>query len=857
MQNPHSRPFEDVLSEFRSSQNGLSMRDASERLQQYGSNTLSSGHKRTALDILISQFKNFIFFLLLGAAGLSFFIGHVEDSIAILFAVALSTAFGFFLEYKADQSLRALQNLTQPQCKVIRDGNTLQTDSSHLVVGDVIVVEEGDKVPADARIIESYDLEANESQLTGESQVVKKHKFPVAEDAPISERTCMIYSGSFITKGKGIAVVCATANASELGKIASALKDVEAEATVLQQSLDDMGKKVSFLSIGIVFFFLAIGVYQGREWTELFVLSISLVVAAVPEGLITVLTIILAIGVRTMAKNNALVRKLNCVETLGTATMIIVDKTGTVTEGKMSLTSVYENGRVKKVEELDSRDVLINYAVLCNSAQYSEEGFVGDEMDKSILFAANSIGINVKALIDLSPLAFFPLTSQNKRMSFIYALHGKQIAVIKGAPEVLLSHCTDYNEDAKEKRLSSEKRAEFEHVLDTLVSDGKRVLALTYKYVESTKENELKESLTFLGFLIFSDPVRTQASQTVSLAKTAGISMMMLTGDNLKTAAFIGREIGLIKDPKEAAEWKSLEHLSEEKLVEHLKSLKIIARSTPLSKLKVVELLIKQGEIVAVTGDGVNDAPALKKAHVGVVMGSGTEVSKEAANLVLLDDNISTLINAIKYGRVVFDNIINFIRFQFTTNIATLILFFLSFFGGLPYLLTPIQILFLNLFMDGPPALALGFEKESRDVLKEKPRKERNIMSRNLLASIFVSSIWMVAVTIGVYFHFVGTGLELTAAFCTFVFLQLFNSLNCRFSSSPFWHKPLNNPYIFAAFFIMAGILLIILQIPELQGVFETTALSLEALGIVIGAASSILFLEEFKKRLLKGITQY
>jgi Ca2+-transporting ATPase len=854
----HSSQVEEVLGTLGSTKNGISREEAKNRLTKYGPNMISGAHRRTFFDIIIDQFKNFILLLLVAAVIVAALIGHTEDAIGISLAIALSVVFGVVLEYKADESMRALQKLQSPRAVAIRSGKNTVVDATELVPGDVIYLEEGEKVPADCRIIQTNNLQVNESALTGESVPVVKNQHPVTADASLSERFSMIYAGTFVVGGHSTALVVETGDRTELGKIAAKLSEIESEETVLQKSLDDLGKKVSVASVVVIMIFFAIGMLQGRDITELFILGISLVVAAVPEGLLTALTVILALGVKRMAKHNALVRKLNVVETLGSATVIVVDKTGTITQGKMMLTKFCYGGKLCSSSSLEGDGKIIAYASYCNSAKVTDKGFVGDEMDKAILHTAELRGMPPGKLRKLEPLAFHPLDSVRKRMSVLVELDGEKMAIVKGAPEIIMDLCENLEEDGEVRPLDKDGRKDIETALDSMTQNGMRVLAVAYRKTASKKEADMESGLTFLGLLGFSDPARTEAYETIRVAKQAGIRIIMLTGDNLRTATAIGREVGLVEDGKDALEWSHFEKLDEKQLEKKLENVALIARSTPLSKLKVVEMLIQKGEVVVVTGDGVNDALALKKAQVGVVMGSGTDVSKEAGNLVLLDDNIATLIGAIKYGRTVFSNIINFIRFQFTTNLAILTLFFISFFTDLPYFLSPIEILFINIVMDGPPAIALGFEKSVKGVLEEKPRRGKNILTKGTVESMILSALFMVIITTGVYAYFKDHSPDIAASavFVTFVLLQLFNALNCRFRKDHFYANPGSNRYLFVALGGLIVVLIAIVSMPELQLLFSVTALPISAWVIVLLAGASILVFEEIKKMFLPNFTE-
>ncbi len=850
----HSKSADEVLYELASSYDGIAEEEARKRFLKYGENVITNTHKRSTIDIFLNQFKNFIIWLLFIAAGIAYYIGHLIDALAILIACLISVIFGFILEYRADSSLRALQALTAPKAVVIRNGKHTIIDAKDIVPGDILILEDGMKVAADARIIENYGLEINESILTGESLSVQKTKKQLQEETPIHAHANMVYSGTLVIKGHGKAVVVATGNKTEFGKIASALSEVEGERTVLQIALDDLGKKISIFSIIIIFLLITFGALKGMTIADLAILGISLAVASVPEGLLTVLTIIVALGVRKMAEQKALVRSLGAVETVGKVTTLIVDKTGTITEGRFALSSIYTNNTNYDAREFEDNNKILLFASLCNTAKITEKGLVGDEIDKAILTTAASCSIDIENIKKTKPLAFFPFNDETKSMTGIFDINKRKIAIVKGAPELLLTRCSSIESDGKVSQLRNRK--EIVRVLNDLTEKGMRVIGVAYNEVKTIKEKETADSLIFLGLLAFSDRPRIEAKPTVQICKDAGISIIMLTGDNLKTAFSIGKEIGLLSEINEAVEWNSIKDLSTEQLHKRLKEIKIVARSTPLAKLKVVETLIEHDEIIAVTGDGVNDAPALKKAHVGVVMGSGSDVSKEAGSLVLLDDNFATLVSAVEQGRQVFHNILSFIKFQFTTTFAMLTLFIITFFLSIPSLLTPIQILFINIVMDGPPALALGLEKALVDVLKEKQRKDRNIFSNDVILSMLGSILFMLLIMGTIYLLYENSEKLLTATFITFSFLQLFNALNCRFSHSSFYTDPGSNPYIFASIFVMIAILVAVVYVPELQIIFNTQTLELFDWFFIIVASATILVFEEIRKAVFFKVCQ-
>lgn len=855
----HSIGVDEALGKLGSGKDGLSEAEAEKRLGEYGANTLSRKHVRTGLDILAGQFRNAILWLLIAAAGISYYIGQTLDAFAILGAVSLSVIFGFYLEAKADRSMEALRRMVSHNTVVARGGKKEVVPVEGIVPGDVIFLEEGARIPADARVIESFGLEANESSLTGESMPVAKHAGASDAEAPLAERGSMLYAGCLIAKGNGTALVVATGNHTEFGKIAESLAEVEEEKTTLQRTLDDLSRKLSILAVAVIVILVGVGLMQGRELADLFMLAVALAVAAVPEGLMTVLTIILAMGVRTMAEHKALVRKISAVETLGWVSAIATDKTGTLTEGKMALRRVYTSGRSFASGEIPDNNPIMRLSALCTTAQVTGHGIVGDEMDKAVLEAA-SASMDVAELKKTEQVALFPLDSEKKRMITAYALDGADVTIMKGAPEIVLQNCISIYEDGKVRKITyaDVQAAETEH--HALASKGMRLLGIGYRKMErkDETEEELERNLVFLGLLAFEDPPRKESAETIRTAKDAGINVVMVTGDNKVTATAIGKEMGLLEKRDEVIEWKDLQNLKPAEMGERLGEVKIVARSTPVGKLIVVDALMSKGEIVAVTGDGVNDAPALKKANVGVVMGqAGTEVSKESADVVLMDDNLATLVKAIEYGRNIYRNIRGFVRFQVTTSVAALMMFFGAFFMGFPDPLTPIQILFVNILMDGPPALALGLERPSSSVMKDRPKRFRSILDRRMLMDIGITALFMAVVALLVFSHYMGSAGErmaVTATFTLFVLLQLFNALNCRGNGKPF--SVSGNPWLFATLLVMLAVQLAIVYLGPAEELFRTSPLGTQDLGLVAAVAVLILPFEVLKRKILDAIPE-
>ncbi|MEW6528828.1 MAG: cation-transporting P-type ATPase [Candidatus Micrarchaeota archaeon] len=864
----YSLSISETFENLKTNEDGLCEHEAQRRLAIYGLNEVGKGKRRTLIELLGEQFKNYLLILIIIAGVISYFIGHTIDAIAMGFVVILNVFFGMLLEYRADKSMDELKKLTDTNVVVRREGKKKIIESCFLVPGDVIFVDEGVKVPADARIITEYGLEINEASLTGESLPVKKSTEKTAQQAPLAERKCMLYTGSFVARGNAIAVVTATGQKTEFGGIEKTLSEVSKERTVLEKTIIEVGKTITFASVTIVAILFAVGIIFSK-WTvgDLLIYSISLMVAAVPEGMITFLTIILAIGVKNMANEKALARKLKAVETLGNITFIASDKTGTITKGKMTLVKIYQS-KIKDIAELRGTEKILHYSYLCNSAHLTEHGVVGDETDCALLTAGISKGRDIiKIRQDAEKISFKSFDSVKKAMSGIFRINGKEIAIIKGAPETILTMCSvceggseDENNDKNENRreineITQAQKDEIHANLTNLTEAGMRVIAIAYgKPVNGVVP---EKGLVFLGFLAFYDPIRDGVKEAIAAYKSAGIRVIMMTGDNLVTAKKIAHEIGLDqldgkgnsdKIGNKIANWSELAHMNDTELDKALKTISVIARATPASKLRIVERLVKQGEIIAVTGDGINDAPALKKAHVGVVMGSGTDVSKEVADVVLMDDNFATLEKAIEFGRGIKRNIINFLKFQITTNFA-LILLSIPFVVGIK-IFEPIHILWINLVIDGPPALTLGLEKPSKDIMKEKPRKNLSLIDMEFIAGVTHMTIYIAVLSILIYFYYskVNPEIAITAMFTAFVFMQIFNALNCRSAHERFYTSLFSNKWLVIALVCAALFQLTIVYNGLLREFFKIVPLPVSDLVAMFLVSASVLLVGEARK---------
>ncbi len=881
----HSKSLASVFEELVTSCSGLSERKAQERLANFGPNEISGMKKDPWHSLFFRQFRSLPIIMLIAAAAISLFLGlrldssKILDAIAISVAVLLAVFFGFWQEYKAERALEALKRMVVQRSVVVRAGREISINSRELVPGDVVVLEEGCRVPADMRLIESINMAADQSTLTGESLPSQKDACTVSGKAVLSEQANMLFAGTTIARGHGRGVVVATGMTTEFGKIVGYVAEKDNPETPLQKNLSDLSRTLGYFGIAAAVLFFVLGVLRGETMVHMFVVAVTLAVAVIPEGLPTVLAITLALGVQKMAKKNAIVRKMTAVETLGSASVICTDKTGTITQNRMAVQELLlpEKTYVISQGTLDAystrRDPVLLRAVeimaLCNNAiRVEEEGeakISGDPTETALLSAVGSCGANEKRIRDSHRLiSEVPFDSDRKMMSSIRLYKNKRFALVKGAPEKVLSRCTHLLLRDGERRMNPEWKKKLAADAHSLASQGMRVLALSYRQIGKMQKytaSNTERGLVFAGFVAMEDPPRPEVAEAIALCHSAGIRVVMVTGDSLPTAKAIGAKVGLLREGDLVLDSAELGKMTDEELESALPKTAIFARVTAEQKYRVVSAFIRKGEVVAVTGDGVNDSPAIKKADIGVAMGfAGTDVTKEVADIVLTDDNFASIVNAVKYGRTIFNNIKSFVRYQLSTNVAALSLMFAAPVLGMPVPLLPIQILWINIMVDGPPALALGAEPPSRDEMKKPPRNTKaSFITRNLALSIFVLGFTMAAIALAVFYFYIGFSPQkaTTAVFTLFVFLQLFNSLNCSSAHQSLFTRMFSNVYLYAAIIMSVVLHLMIVYSPPLQSVFKTVSLGVEDLAIIACAAALILVLEEFKKKFLPQTTVY
>ncbi len=791
------------------------------------------------------------------------------ECVGIFAAIALSVVITIITEGKSAKAFEALNKINEDTLiKVIRNGEPQLITQKEIVVGDIVMIETGDKIVADGRLLSGHDLSVDESALTGESLPVKKNaEFVCQSGTPVAERANMLYSGCFVSGGNGQMLVTGVGNDTEFGQIAQELSSIEKTTTPLQEKLDKLGKQITVLGASAAAIVFAIEVIQfvmnGQlnldTVSDAFITSIVLIVAAVPEGLPTIVAVSLALNIIKMSGENALVKKMIACETIGCVNIICSDKTGTLTENKMTVQKIYTGGELIEPERLKDEILLKNYCINSNANISMEDGnwsFIGNPTEGSLLAAASKAGVDYQKLRhEADVVRVFPFSSQNKDMSTIVRENGKEILYVKGNPEKILSLCAGVSEAEKEENF---------RLMEEFQSKAGRLLAFAHKeltdpYNDEAQE-ELEQDLIYDGFVVISDPLSPDVYESIRNCRSAGIEVKMLTGDNIRTARAIANELHMLDDGHIAVEASDIEKMTDEELKEALKKIQVIARSTPLVKMRVVKLLKEEGNVVAVTGDGINDAPAIKHADVGIAMGiAGTDVTKEASDMVLLDDSFSTIIKAVQWGRGIYENFKRFIQFQLTVNVSSVVVVICSILAGFSAPFTALELLWINIIMDGPPALTLGLEPIRPDLLKHKPTKRNeNIISKKMLLRIFVNGIFISVIFMIQHFkNFLGAAPEeeATVLFTLFVLFQLFNAFNCReLDDTPMFKNLLKNKLMLGVFLLVLILQGIITQFGA--AVFETVPLSAGMWGKMLLTAFTVIILNEGIKAVKRLVGQ-
>lgn len=816
--------------------------------ETYGPNALTEEKKKSILQIFLEQYKDFLVMILIVAAVVSGILGEMESAIVILVVITMNAILGTVQTVKAEQSLDSLKAMAGPEAKVLRNGDIIKVPSSEITVGDIVSLEAGDYVPADGRILENASLKVDESALTGESLGVDKTEDAIEGEVPLGDRTNMVYSGSFVSYGRGSFLVTDIGMKTEVGKIASMLKSASDKKTPLQVNLDQFGQKLSVVILVFCGILFGVSVFRGKSMGEAFLFAVALAVAAIPEALSSIVTIVLSFGTQKMAREHAIVRKLQAVEGLGSVSVICSDKTGTLTQNKMTVEYYYVDGKEIPSQMIDldvpSQKQLLRHSILCNDATNKNGEEIGDPTETALINQGDKLGRPAEVVREKYPrCGEIPFDSDRKMMSTLHNLKEGPTMITKGAVDVLLQRISSIQKHGKIVPVTEEDRKEIELQNQKFSENGLRVLAFAYKPMNTTEQILTladEEALTFLGLIAMMDPPREESRAAVEECIRAGIRPIMITGDHKVTAAAIAKRIGILKEESEACEGAVIDKMSDEELKDFVEGISVYARVSPEHKIRIVRAWQEKGNIVSMTGDGVNDAPALKQADIGVAMGiTGTEVSKDAASMVLADDNFATIVKAVENGRNVYKNIKSAIQFLLSGNFAGILAVLYASLANLPVPFAPVHLLFINLLTDSLPAIALGLEPHTKDVMDEKPRS----MNESILTAKFLSYIGTEGLCIGIMTmigFYIGyqesTLLAMTMAFGTLCTSRLVHGFNCK-SAKPvlFTKKFFNNVYLIGAFVLGLVLITAVLVIPGLHSIFSVQTLNLTQLLVVYG----------------------
>lgn len=828
----------------------LTSEQAKKNQEKYGFNELVEGKKKSTLQIFLEQFKDFLVIILIIAAVVSGFLGDAESSIVIFVVIAVNAILGTVQTVKAEQSLNSLKKLSAPEAKVIRDGVLMQIPSREVTIGDEVIIEAGDCIPADGKLLECASLKVDESALTGESLSVEKSLDEVPEGAALGDQTNRVFSGSFATYGRATCEVTAIGMETEVGKIAKLLKTTSEKRTPLQINLDEFGKKLSIIILIFCGILFGINVIRGGSAVDAFLFAVALAVAAIPEALSSIVTIVLSFGTQKMAKEHAIIRKLQAVEGLGSVSIVCSDKTGTLTQNKMTVEDYYVDEKRIAAADIDladgNQERLLTSSILCNDSTNADGQEIGDPTETALINLGSKLGREAADVRAQYPRQLeIPFDSDRKLMSTVHTLQGAQTMIVKGAVDVLLTRMTSIRIGDTVRELTKEDKEKIEAQNLEFSRGGLRVLAFAYKELKGQEALGLEDEqdLVFLGLISMMDPPREESKAAVAECIRAGIKPIMITGDHKITAAAIAKRIGILKDESEACEGAVIEDMSDEELKSFVEGISVYARVSPEHKIRIVRAWQEKGNIVAMTGDGVNDAPALKQADIGVAMGiTGSEVSKDAAAMVLTDDNFATIVKAVENGRNIYQNIKNSIQFLLSGNFGAILAVLYASIAGLPVPFAPVHLLFINLLTDSLPAIALGLEPHSKDVMNEKPRPmNESILTKDYLLSIgteglSIGVMTMIAFLIGL--NSGGALLASTMAFGTLCTSRLVHGFNCK-AKKPviFTKKFFNNIYLIGAFLIGLVLITGVLIIPALHGIFKVATLSMGQLFTVYGLA--------------------
>ena len=865
---PHWHPLtiEETFARLNSTPNGLSSAEVAKRMEQFGPNELQAQGSVSAWAILFEQFKNVLIVILLLATALSAFLGHGVEAIAITVIVLFAVILGFIQEYRAERAIEALREMAAPAATTIRDGREQRVPARDLVPGDVIILATGDKVPADVRLTKAVNLQTVEAPLTGESAPVEKHADSLPEEQlPAGDQRNMAFAGTAVTYGRGRALVAATGMSTEFGKIARMLEQVDTARTPLQGNLDRIGKSLARVAIVVVVVIVALGLFRGQPFIEMLIFGVALAVAVVPEALPAVVTISLALGVKRMVRRNALIRRLPAVETLGSTSVICSDKTGTLTKDEMTVRRLYVAGHMIDVSGTgyepsgtfstngssgvtsSTLTTMLRAAALASDARVEQKNGAGtwevkgDPTEGALIVAAAKAGLNKQELdTQFSRVAEIPFTAETKRMTTLHETPGGVVAYSKGAPEVIVHSCTSQLTDAGVETLDEARRVQVLESARQMAGEALRVLAIAYKPGATVRDAE--NDMTLLGLAGMIDPPRPEAKAAVRMCEEAGIKVIMITGDHPLTAKAVAEELGLSKAGRVVI-GAEIESMDDAQLEREVESVEVCARVSPAHKLRVVTALQNRGQVVAMTGDGVNDAPALKKADIGIAMGiTGTDVSKEAASMTLTDDNFASIVAAVEEGRGIFSNIKKYLMYLLSSNIGEIGLMAGATLFGLPLPLSAVQLLYVNLATDGLPALALAVDPPERGLMQRPPRDaRRGIFTRPVVLLMLAGGVWSAVINLGVFVWALNSGRSLheamTMTFVSLVLIQFFKAYNFRSDRESVLREPFANKWLNLAIVWELVLLGLILYVPFLETIFGTVALPW-ADWIVIGVAA-------------------
>lgn len=852
MKNWYQMSKQEVLDTLGVTSDGLSSDKARELLEKNGKNVLDEGKKKSVLQVFLSQFVDFLVIILIIAAIISMFSGNIESTIVIFAVIILNAILGTVQHIKAEKSLESLKSLSSPSAKVIRDGQKIEIDSKDVVEGDIIVLEAGDLIVADGRIINNYSLQVNESSLTGESTNVDKSDDIISTEVPLADRTNMVFSGSLVTYGRAVVAVTSTGMNTEIGKIASLMNAAKEKKTPLQQSLDKFSKVLATVILIICAVVFALNIWQNysvepiglsqQKILNALMFAVALAVAAIPEALSSIVTIVQAMGTQKMARENAVIKDLKAVESLGCVSVICSDKTGTLTQNKMTVQKIYVNGESIREDQLDlqyeSHRHLLYDMVLNNDSSIVDGKGIGDPTEYALLETFRNMGLDENVMRSgISRVEEVPFDSDRKMMSTKYKMHGQNHVLTKGALDVILDRCISIATKDGVRPITDEDKKLILEQNKKYSEDGLRVLTFAYKESDEKLSIDTEYDYIFIGLVAMIDPPREESKQAVADAIRAGIKPVMITGDHKITATAIAKQIGIFRDGDISVTGLELDAMSDEELDQKIEKISVYARVSPENKIRIVEAWQRKGNIVSMTGDGVNDAPALKKADIGVAMGiTGTEVSKDAASMILQDDNFATIIKAVANGRNVFRNIKNAIQFLLSGNMAGILAVLYTSLLALPVPFEPVHLLFINLLTDSLPAIAIGMEKPEKDLLSQKPRDPKTgIMTKDFIARMFgqgglIAVVTLIAFYIGLQ---VNAATASTMAFATLTLARLFHGFNCRSSHSIFKVGFTSNIYSVGAFFLGVFLLAFVLFVPFMHPLFSVETLDAVQIGFI------------------------